>query len=415
MLHRLEIENFYSIRDPQIIDLRAAGNVPHEPWRLSPAWPGASERVPKVVALFGANASGKSNVLRALTFLSWFVADSGLAHPEDPMPFEPFYDDAAKDMPTRLAVYFAGPAQPDQSQRGTSGWSPSYVEGPLCRYMYEVSFGGPPGTPRQVLGETLRYWPPDAGRQVRLFERDHNGTVRAGRKFSLTGDHRREVESALRPNASVVSFLWSRRHLLSEYLYHVLGRDNYNIFTEKFESDDTFIANYYWRHQGHLKKLNDQIQRIDLGVREMRLRGSGGNPTAWFDHVGLTEPVPVKLESHGTRQFVRIFPHIVRALENGCLAVVDELDLSIHPLVLPEILRWFHDPEQNPENAQLWMTCQNASLLEDLSKEEVLFCEKDRRGRTKVYGLSDIQAVRRRDNYYRQYLSGVYGAIPRLG
>ncbi len=72
MLHRLEIENFYSIREPQVIDLRASGHAPEDADRLAPLWKGENERAPKVVALFGANASGKSNVLKALSFLVWF-------------------------------------------------------------------------------------------------------------------------------------------------------------------------------------------------------------------------------------------------------------------------------------------------------------------------------------------------------
>jgi hypothetical protein len=142
--------------------------------------------------------------------------------------------------------------------------------------------------------------------------------------------------------------------------------------------------------------------------------GANG-PIALFEHRGLATPLPVHLESHGTRLFVRIYPLLYQALETGGVAVVDELDLAIHPLVLPEMLRWFHDSERNPYDAQLWMTCNNASLLEDLVKEEILFCEKDDLGRTTVYGLRDVQAVRRSDNYYRKYLGGVYGAVPHLG
>jgi hypothetical protein len=112
---------------------------------------------------------------------------------------------------------------------------------------------------------------------------------------------------------------------------------------------------------------------------------------------------------------VKIFPLLVQALATGGIAVVDELDLAVHPLVLPEIVRWFHDPARNKQSAQLWMSCQNASLLEVLQKEEILFCEKDSRGRTSVYGLQGIQDVRRSDNYYKKYLGGVYGAVPQLG
>jgi predicted ATPase len=97
------------------------------------------------------------------------------------------------------------------------------------------------------------------------------------------------------------------------------------------------------------------------------------------------------------------------------VAVIDELDAAIHPLLLPEILRWFYDRERNPHDAQLWMSCHNASLLEELIKEEVFFCAKDRGGRTEIYGLKDIQAVRRTDNYYRKYLGGMFGAVPQIG
>ena len=116
-----------------------------------------------------------------------------------------------------------------------------------------------------------------------------------------------------------------------------------------------------------------------------------------------------------TRQFIRIFPSLSFALQYGGLAVIDELDQSIHPSILPEIIRWFHDPERNPNKAQLWMSCQAASLLEDLEKEEVFFCDKSSDGRTQIYGLRDIQSVRRTDNFYKKYLGGVYGAVPKIG
>lgn len=188
-----------------------------------------------------------------------------------------------------------------------------------------------------------------------------------------------------------------------------------NVFIEKLETNDDNSVRYYVAHPNHLQALNREIERIDLGVRAMQIQAGANGPIALFQHQGLATPLPVQLESHGTRTFIRIFPLLNGALTTGGIAVIDELDLAIHPLVLPEIVRWFHDPERNPHNAQLWMTCQNVSLLEESVKEEVFFCEKDSQGRTTVYGLQDIQAVRRGDNYYRKYLGGVYGAVPHLG
>src|ERR1035437_7765031 len=85
MIHRLEIENFYSIRETQVIDLRIGAKVPDEEGRFGRLRDGSDVRVPKTVAFFGANASGKSNVLKALSFLHWFLVRSFELPPEDPI------------------------------------------------------------------------------------------------------------------------------------------------------------------------------------------------------------------------------------------------------------------------------------------------------------------------------------------
>jgi predicted ATPase len=152
-----------------------------------------------------------------------------------------------------------------------------------------------------------------------------------------------------------------------------------------------------------------------VGVEEMRIVQTASGPAALFKHQGLQVDMPWGLESHGTRSFIRIFPLILLALERGGIAIIDELDLSIHPLILPEIVRWFYDPSRNRLNAQLWMSCHSASLLDDLTKEEVVFCEKDTHGRSRMYSLMDVGSVRRSDDLYKKYLGGVYGAVPQIG
>jgi hypothetical protein len=184
---------------------------------------------------------------------------------------------------------------------------------------------------------------------------------------------------------------------------------------EKLDINDDFIARLYKNSTDLLKALNREIERIDIGVSQLNLVEGANGPVIQLHHNGLASPLMLPFESHGTRQFIKTFPLVFGALATGGIAIIDELDMSIHPLVLPEILRWFDDPEKNPLNAQLWMTGQNPSLLEELIKEEIFFCEKDRLGRTSIYSLGDIQSVRRTDNYYRKYLSGMYGAVPRLG
>lgn len=243
MLHRLEIENFYSIRDRQVIDLVTAGNAPDEPDRLAPLWLGSADRAPKVVTLFGANASGKSNVLKALSFLAWFLRESFRAQPDLWMPFERFYDDEARNSPARLVAHFAAPVDPEQPN------------GPKCRFAYEVSIGGPKDRPQQVLSEMLKYWPPGAGRQVRLFDRNEAGVVKAGRAFAMKG-YRQVLENVLRPNVSVVSTLAQLKHPFATALWRISMLVMTNILIEKQEVDDRAIAHYYKENPKFLDLLN---------------------------------------------------------------------------------------------------------------------------------------------------------------
>jgi AAA15 family ATPase/GTPase len=125
--------------------------------------------------------------------------------------------------------------------------------------------------------------------------------------------------------------------------------------------------------------------------------------------------MPWLLESHGTRAFIKMFPLIVHALDSGGLAAIDEMDAAIHPVVLPQLVRWFYDTvSRNKFHAQLWLSCHSASLLDDLRKEEIVICEKDRHGRSRVYSVMNVKA-RRDENHYRKYLSGAYGGVPLLG
>lgn len=404
MLHELKIENFYSILDRQEVDLRVAGNAPELPLRFAPLWKGAKERAPKVVAIFGPNASGKSTVLRALSFLAWFVRDSFALPPDAALPFERFNNALGQNGPTRLAISLAGVVDPGDTS----------LDAPQCRYSYELELDGRAGARANVTREALYYWPPPAQRKVRLFERDRDGQVVAGAAFGLSG-FRQALDKILRPNASVISTLAQLKHPFATSIWEAAQAVFSNILIERTDALEEQTVRLYAGNPLLVEALNREIERIDLGIRAMRVEQGINGPVALFTHEGHDGPMPLMLESHGTRMFLRLYPVLLRALETGGIAVLDELDTAIHPLVLPEILRWFHDPERNPHDAQLWMTCHNAALLEELVKEEILFTEKGHGGRSQVFALSEIQAVRREDNFYRKYVAGTYGAVPSIG
>lgn len=406
MIYRLEIENFYSIRERQVIDLRVAAGVPDDPARFVPIYPGSKDRVPKIISFFGANGAGKSNVLRALAYLFWFWENSLLElAPDEDQPCERFLSKETVNLPVQLALYFTAPVD-------LSAHKDAAI--PYCRYAYELALSNVDGHPRNVLSESLRYWPKDTGKPIRLFKRDEDGKI-DGTGFSLASY--KQIIDKLRPNASLISLLAQFEHTPSLFLRGLAQATGVNLLKEKYEYNETKLIKLYGENPVLVEDLNREIERIDLGIRSVAVEESVTGPLVQFFHNGLATPLSLNQESHGTRQFLKIFPllALVLKLKQGSPCIIDELDTAIHPSVLPHILDWFLDPGRNPRNAQLWMTCQNASLLEFLQKEEIFFCEKDTQGRTKVYGLQEIQNVRRSENYYKKYLGGVYGAVPQIG
>ena len=403
MFFNVEIENFYSIRDLQILDLRVPANAPRNSHRLANCWRGSTERAPKVVAVFGANGSGKSNLLRALSFAAWFVGSSFSLAPGGRIPLEPFNDEVSFKRPTRLKFWWSWLDDLDATAQDDA------VE---CPYCYELTIGN--GDDQRVIGEGVFCWPVATGRKTRVLQRFDDGSVKAAKSFGLSG-YKGALEKILRPNASVISTLAQLNHPLAVAMATSAQGVRSNIFIEKVEFADDVVLRSYIDNPEMVERFNREIGRIDVGVRALEVHRGGDGPQVRFRHEGLAVPMPHIYESHGTRQFLKLFPLISDSLSTGGIAIIDELDAAIHAMILPEIIDWFHDPDRNPRNAQLWMTCHNVSLLEDLSKDEIVLCEKTRRGRTATYGVNDIKGVRRDDNYYRKYLGGVFGAVPRIG
>lgn len=408
MIRRLEIENFYSIRETQIIDLRVGAKIGDEEGRFSESSAEPEERFPKVVAFFGANASGKSNVLKALTFLRWFLVDSVAAGPGALFEYVPFADKRCSELPTRIKVYFDWfPNLSNSNLREMEGLR-------FAQYSYEVRLMNNAIDGAVVLSERLRLHPP-VGRSRRIFERTENGLVRTEGDFSLKGLS--QILAKLRKNASLTSTI---AQIVEESPVSVFlawaKRITTNIHGQRFDMNEAAIAQYYSEQPRMLASLNQFIGRIDLGLRSVSLgQLRTGELGVLFAHQGLDFPLIFASESEGTRSFVKIFPLVKEALIMGGVAVIDELDSTIHPMLLPEILRWFYDRETNPRNAQLWISGQSASLLDELAKEEIFFTEKSQEGGTSVFALKDIEGVRRVDNFYQKYLGGVYGAVPRIG
>ena len=393
MLRKFRVKNFLSFRNWQTLDLTVAANAPDMPGRFVQSIPGSKDRFPTFVAIFGANASGKTNILRALTFLTGFVRYSQIYPPNAPIPSIPCFGIGRSGTASEFEVEFD--ADYGNSKR-------------RMRFLYQLSISS---DQERVLEENLNYYPGKKSR--RLFSRQ-------SQEFKFGNDYhinRNDPSIAkIRTNSSVISTLAQFNHAFSiEISERFFGlQSNVAAVLGNQEISIDIASKYYNENPDILNKSIDFLKRFDFGLTDIKIMTSGEIFRPLFFHHGIRRALFEEYESHGTNKIFALFPTLIHALENGGIAVIDELDNAIHSLLLPEIIDLFADPVRNPNGAQLIAACHNPSLLQYLEKEEVFFTEKGADGATDIYGLKDIKGVRRENNIYANYLAGAFGGVPKV-
>ena len=410
MLLRFGVSNHLSIRDFQELSFSAsslkdpdAGLIP------CPATPVGSV-VPAAV-IYGANASGKSNLVDALGTMRRMVLHSQTrGKPDGGVPRRPFaLDPACADSPSRFDIDFV-------------------LDGERYHYGFEAS---------DTAFESEWLWVfPKSYRRV-LFERDgdefHFGRWLKGQNNI--------IKSLTRNNSLYLSAAAQNGHewLSRIYAYFESIRGALNISVPGFAVSETLSAEdpddraiEFLKVMGTgvvgYRRKNIEISEDDMEfqaeiARIIRKRDPESKvnftPTAFFEfaHRGRKgEDVYFQLdwESAGTRRLLILLGLVFRALDDGAPIIVDELDASLHTSAAETILRLFCSPETNLKGAQIIATTHDTNLLESpvLRRDQVWFTEKDNGGATRLYPLTDIR-TRKGDNIERGYLQGRYGATPR--
>ena len=400
MLQQFSVTNHRSIRERTTISLLATRDSSLRDCILSPdetqrasrsaSRPYGSKALVPVLALYGANAAGKSNLIHALLLMRSFVAGEHARPLKDaPLPQEPFAFTEGNSLPTMLEVIY-------------------YFEG--VKYAYGFSFDR-----KKIIEEYLYHWP--NGREALIFSRTGNNyqfRENISEQQTLAG---RTPENRL---YLVSSNEWNCPQTAKAYLWFT--RKLSDLSGETLSFDQTLAA---LKQGENLKgKILHEMLVADLGIVDIRISDSSDIPQITMVHqLQTTEgdvkqyPLLLSQESQGTQRFFSRIGSWIQALEMGGVLIVDEIEASLHPLLTRHLIETIQDKSVNRNQAQLIFTTHDVGLLDQnlLRRDQIWFAQKDEKtAETEIYALTDF-SPRKSENISKGYLQGRYGAIPFIG
>jgi AAA15 family ATPase/GTPase len=388
MLKSFTVSNFYSIGiEPQTLSLEVSrkdllnDSFYHE------------RGLTLLAGIVGANGSGKSNILRGLSFLISLIKDSYHTHSTD------------ANLPYRTHSLY--------SHEDSFMEIEFFNQGDL--YRYTIIF-----TREQIKKEVLtKKAQGQKTRPVQIFSlhREAKNNLKIPDIDINKVDKQRFLD---RQNVPILSGLLSTGYLPNIVFFnqcHFSIDTNYTIL-RYFVSFST--VQELSESQALQRKTMNLLKTVDMAITGL----------VFHDYIGKDENIKLlkfkhktvtgrefelffEEESHGTQAAFGLFLKIIPVLENGGIMVIDEIETNIHPHLIQKILSLFLDKKINKHNAQILFTTHQALLLKELTKTQIFVIEKNKENlSTEVYRLDEVEGVRNDENHAQKYLNGAYGGIP---
>jgi len=420
MLVEFSVKNFRSFRDEQTLSLVASADK---------TLPGncaaqGKQKLLKTAAVYGANASGKSNLIKAAAAMREMVLNSAGYNPNQKLGITPFLLDAqSQDEPSMFEMMF-------------------YHNG--VRYQYGFS-----ATSKRVEEEWLVGYPKSVGQK--WFERVFNKKTSAyDWKYStLFKGEKVALAERTRENALFLSVgaQWNNPQLSAVYewferrLRIIDSKHNLKPITADLLSS---VDGKTREEKGFRKAVVEIMKAADFGIsgievkkaeidtgeldlpegtsrefREMYVRYLEERFEVEVLHENVASRqntrIPLEEESDGTQEFFKLIGPWLTALQFGITILIDELEASLHSLLTRELVLMVQIRELNKSGAQLVFATHDTTLLDPelFRRDQIWFTEKDKGGGTQLCPLSDYKP-RKGEAMQKGYLSGRYGAVPVL-
>ena len=414
MLLQFNLSNYMSFKNEVILSALASADKEHETYLI----PYRKEKILPCLSIYGANASGKTNINKGLVFAILFVRNSNKMQINDKINVIPFLlDETSRTQKSRFDFSFIYN-------------DIKYDYGFVCdqnnvyeEYLYEYKTSKP----------------------SLIFERtninDYRYTIKSKKELaeieSKNTNNKLFLSTATMWNASCTknAFMWFEQRIdvydgdnLEIAFVNLLEKDQ-NQETKAFmkkllQNADMNIVDYEFK----IEKAEMKEIHLPLGLQfdETLNEGLSNNLKKWklqtshevnkngeIKHYQL----PFQLESKGTMNLFYLGPVIKDALLNGKTIFIDEIDAGLHPMLVRYLINLFHDQQSNPHGAQLIFNTHDMTqlTLDQFRRDQIYFVEKNNEnGISDLYSL-DEYAPRKSENIQKGYLQGRYGAIPMIG
>lgn len=419
MLIEFTVGNYRSFKDPATLSMVASKMVSQDQQldENTIVEPAGAPRLLTSAVIYGANASGKSNLIAALDFVQFMVLESARrAQATGGIAVEPFrLSTVTAPQPSQFEIVF-------RTSTGTQ---------------YRYGFRADRDT---IQGEWLFHVP--TIREALLFQREAD-QFRLGAGFK----EGRGLAEKTRPNALFLS-------VAAEFNGRT-ARDITNWFldTSIVSGLDDQAARLQtlslWSDPDGFRQIASFLKGLDLNIDDVRLETEQGallrvqesmpgyfvagdrvvTPGAYriktvhttYDATG--QPAGSAIfdldwqESEGTRKLFALSGPLLTALASGTPFVADEFDARLHPILTRKLVEMFNSRSTNPRGAQLIFTTQDANLLDNrlFRRDQIWFTEKNRQGATQLYSLAEFRGIRNDASFRKDYIRGRFGAIPFLG
>lgn len=403
MIHSFSCKNFYSFSDLTTVSFAVNDKAPINNGYFTVL---SGNRLSKIETVVGPNASGKTNLLKVLPFLKWFITDSFNIKPTAPLPVKPFMFGEQKNKPTELLADFE-------------------INGDIYTYAFILD-------EKKIISEELKVKNKTNQKETskKVFSRQWNNESGKyeldDRRFNLP----KEFESSMRPNASIVSIAVRFNHKESQEIFNYWQKVETNVIEAGWVGDHLLpnanqlleALDFYSESDNEIikKEAEKLLSHFDLGLESFEIdkkkkeSSLSINVKVTHSFGGQKEYLPMQYESSGTKQLFVLLKTILLVLTKGGVAVLDEFDVNLHPDMVLSLFELFIQPETNPNNAQILFSTHSLQILSKLDKYQIIFTEKNKHGVSESWRLDDISGVRADDNYYTKYIAGAYGAVPKL-